>query len=159
MTNDTASFAQNASPVDQLAVLDALHRFAWGMDTDDSNLIASAFAPTGVADFGPAAQKLGIQFPLLEGREAIAGALGQFAGMLVTSHSVGNVRVHVDGDRARLRALVEAQHFPANDASRFLLMKNDYDLELTRNGGSWLIVRMTINNIWSQGDVRVITGQ
>jgi ketosteroid isomerase-like protein len=160
-TNTTSanSLVQNATPTEYLAVVDALHRFAWGMDTDDGALIASAFAPTGTADFSPAAQKLGIQFPAIEGRENIAGALGAFAGMLVTSHSISNVRVQVNGDSANLRALVDAQHFPEKDTSRSLLLKNDYDVALIRDGDGWLIARMTISNIWSQGDIDVITGQ
>jgi hypothetical protein len=159
ITTPATSLVQNATPTEHLAIVDALHRFAWGMDTDDSTLIASAFAPAGTADFSPAAQKLGIQFPPLDGRDTIAGALGAFAGMLVTSHSVSNVRVQVNGDSANLRALVDAQHFPVKDASRSLLLKNDYDVALICDGDGWLITRMTISNIWSQGAIGVISGQ
>jgi hypothetical protein len=129
------------------------------MDTDNSDLLASAFAEDGVADFSPAASTIGIVFPLIEGREAIKQNLTAFAAGLITSHTVGNARVEVMGDRARLRALVEAQHLSLKNSERSILMKNDYDVALIRLGEQWFITRMTIRNLWAQGDVKVLTGE
>jgi hypothetical protein len=155
----TDTLTQNASPADHIAVLDALHRFAWGMDTDNGDLIASAFAENGVADFSPAAKKIGITFPPLEGRDTIKGALTPFAQGLITSHTIGNARVEVNGDTAKVRALVEAQQISVKDRSRGILLKNDYDVALSRDGSQWVITRMTIDNVWSTGDVKVLTGE
>jgi hypothetical protein len=155
----TAMLQQNASVADHIAVVDALHRFTWGMDTDSGDLIASAFAENGVADFSPAAKKIGIVFPPIEGRKAIEQALVPFAASLITSHTVGNARVEVSGNQARLRALVEAQQISVRDRKRAILMKNDYDVALVRDGDRWLITRMTIDNIWSDGDAKTLTGQ
>jgi len=55
-------------------------------------------------------------------------------------------------------ALVEAQHLPASDHSRYYLMKNRYDVELVREGDLWVIQRVTIDNIWRTGDPTVLTG-
>jgi hypothetical protein len=150
---------QNASPADYIGVVDALHRFTWGLDAKDAALIASAFADQGIADFSPAAQRIGIQFPPLQGRDVIAAALGQFVSALSTSHTVGNARVHVDGNKARLQALVEAQHLPKADHSRHYLMKNIYTLSLTLVGDAWVIDHLSIDNIWADGDIKLITGQ
>jgi len=54
-----------------IAVADALYRFAAGIDFNDADLLTSAFAENAVADFTPSATKLGIEFPVLEGRESI----------------------------------------------------------------------------------------
>jgi hypothetical protein len=143
---------------DQVAITDALLRFANGMDTDDLELISSAFAADGVADFGPAADKLGITFPLLEGNDTITQGLGGFASALDTSHTVSNVRIEHAGDTATMYALVEAQHFPKGVKDRNILMKNRYNVIARRAGQQWVITRMTIDNIWSQGDITVVSG-
>jgi SnoaL-like domain len=161
---DPQGLTSTSTAADHHAVTDALLRFANGMDTDDEALIASAFAENGIADFTPAAARVGMQFPVLEGRGAIVAALVPFAAGLTTSHSVTNARVNVQGNSATLYALVEAQHLPAGDKSRYFLMKNQYRVELVRDNNDdkntqWVIRRMTIDNLWSDGDLAVMTGQ
>jgi hypothetical protein len=144
---------------DKAEVADALLRFANGMDTDNAELIRSAFTTDAVTDFGPAADKLGMQFPLLEGQDMITQGLGGFAAGLDTSHSVTNVRVEFTGDdTASAYALVEAQHLPVGVRDRHMLMKNRYSIDARRDGGVWRISRMTIDNIWADGDITVVTG-
>ena len=154
-----ASAADRKPAPDAAAVVDALYRFAKGMDDDDPAMLSSAFTTDAEADSTPAAKRLGISFPLLQGREQILAALGPFAAPLVTSHSVANPRVEIRGRTARLHALVEAQHLPISDRSRHLLMKNRYVVELVRAGDRWLIRSMVIDNIWHNGDVSVLTGR
>jgi hypothetical protein len=140
------------------AVIDTLHRFAAGIDLKDSALLASAFTATAISDFRPAAAKAGFEYPVLEGRDTIVGALSAALGQLDTTHSVSNARVTLDGDNARLDALVEAQHVPQSDPSRHYLMKNRYDVELVREEGVWLIQRVTVDNVWRSGDPAVLAG-
>jgi SnoaL-like domain len=154
--NQVNNTVNNAN--DELSAIDALYRFAQGLDNDDATMLSSAFAEDAIADFSPAAAKLGIPFPLLSGRDNIVGALSGFVAPLTTSHSIANPRVAINGDSASLSALVEAQHFPAKDHTRYLLMKNRYQVEQVRSGSQWLIKSVVIHNIWSQGDVSVITG-
>jgi hypothetical protein len=157
--NIHALSTQHASSSEHIAVIDALHRFTWGLDAKDSALLASAFAADGVADFSPAANRIGIQFPPLRGSATIASSLLQFVSPLTTSQTVGNARVQVTGDRATPQALVEAQHLPSADHSRHYLMKNVYTVLLSRDGENWRIDEMSIVNIWADGDLKVITGQ
>jgi len=58
-----------------------------------------------------------------------------------------------------LYAIVEAQHLPPNDHSRHCLMKNQYDVNLVRNGDHWVIENMLIDNVWFTGDPTVVQGQ
>lgn len=140
------------------AVIDTLHRFAAGIDLKDSALLASAFTLDAVSDFRPAAAKAGFEYPVLEGRDTIVGALSGALSQLDTTHSVSNARVTLDGNNARMDALVEAQHVPQNDPSRHYLMKNRYDVELVRDDGGWLIQRVTVDNVWRSGDPAVLAG-
>lgn len=150
------SFAQDAA--DRLAVVEALYRFAAGIDLRDSDLLASSLAENAVSDFRPAAAKAGFEYPVIEGREVIVSALTTSLAALHTTHSVNNPRVTIEGDTARMDVLVEAQHVPRSDSSRHYLMKNRYDVELVRNGDVWVISRNTVDNVWLSGDVGVLAG-
>lgn len=142
---------------DRLAVVEALYRFAAGIDRRDWELLASSLAEDAVSDFRPAAAKAGFDYPVIEGRTNIVAALSGSLARLDTSHSVSNPLVTIDGDIARLDALVEAQHVPVDDPSRHYLMKNRYDVELARQGDRWVITRNTVDNIWRDGDVGVMS--
>jgi hypothetical protein len=143
---------------DRYEVIDALHRFAIGVDTKNLTLLESAFTNDAIADFTPAATKVGMEFPVLKGRDAIVSALSQFLSNYTTSHTVGNARAQVKGDTANLYALVEAQHVPLTDRSRHFLFKNQYTTDLVRDGNLWLIKHLYIENLWTDGDLKVITG-
>lgn len=142
---------------DKLAVIDALYRFAAGIDFGDQTLLASALAENAISDFRPAAAKAGFEYPVIEGREAIVTALSTSLSKLDTTHSVSNPRVTVDGDKAFLEALVEAQHVPRDDNSRHYLMKNHYKVDLVRQGSDWVIQRTVVDNIWRDGDLGVLS--
>lgn len=141
---------------DKLAVVETLYRFAAGIDLRDPGLLASALAENAVSDFRPAAVKAGVEYPVLEGRDKMVAGLLAAPGPLDTTHSVSNLLVSIDGDKARLDALVEAQHVPRNDPSRHYLMKNRYDVELVRSGAVWLIARNTVDNVWRSGNPSVL---
>jgi hypothetical protein len=149
------SFAQQVA--DKLAVVDALYRFAAGIDLNDRALLASALAENAISDFRPAAAKAGFEYPVIQGREAIVTALSTSLSKLDTTHSVSNPRVSVDGDKALLEALVEAQHVPRDATSRHYLMKNHYKVDLVRQGSDWVIQRTVVDNIWCDGDLEVLS--
>jgi septum formation inhibitor-activating ATPase MinD len=142
---------------DKLAVVDALYRFAAGIDLRDRNLLSSSLAENAVSDFRQAAAKTGFDYPVIEGRDVIVEALTVSLATLDTTHSVTNPRVTIAGDTARLDALVEAQHVPRGDHTRHYLMKNRYDVELARKGDVWVITRSTIDNVWRSGDPAVLS--
>ncbi len=142
---------------DTLAVVDALYRFAAGIDLRDQALLASSLAEDAISDFRPAAAKAGFEYPVLEGRQAIVEALSTSLSSLDTTHSVSNPRVILNGNRARMEAMVEAQHLPRHDPSTHYLMKNRYDVELARQDDLWVIERVTIDNVWRTGDPAVLS--
>jgi hypothetical protein len=142
---------------DRTEVLDALYRFGLGQDLKDGALFGSAFASDAELDFRPAAAKWNARPPLISGRDTIVTTiLGMFTGRVDTTHQVTNPRVAVDGDTARLTALVEAQHLLTADHGVFALLKNPYDVDLVRDGERWVIHRMRIDNAWFIGDPAAI---
>ena len=152
------SLTHPTETTDKLAVVETLYRFAAGIDLRDRDLLASAFVEDAVSDFRPAAAKAGFEYPVLEGRDLIVAALSDSLSRLDTTHSVSNPRVSVEGDKAHLEAIVEAQHLPQDDHSRHYLMKNRYDVQLARQGEVWRIERVTIDNVWRTGDPSVLAG-
>ncbi|MFF7993270.1 nuclear transport factor 2 family protein [Kitasatospora xanthocidica] len=155
--DDTAAVV--AELRDRAEITDALYRFALGQDLKDRALFASAFTADAELDFRPAAARWGAEPPLMTGRDAIVDAiLAMFTGRVDTTHQVTNPRVRVDGDTARLTALVEAQHLLTADPDTRALLKNPYTVDLVRDGGRWLIRRMRIDNTWFTGDPTAIFG-
>lgn len=142
----------------KLAVIDALYRYAAGIDFKDAALIKSAFTEDAVSDFRPAGAKAGFEYPVLTGKDVIAEALINSLRPIITTHAVTNPRVTIDGDKARLEAIVEAQHLPESDTSRHYLMKNRYDVELKKQQDGWFICRVTVDNVWRTGDPSVLAG-
>lgn len=141
-----------------LAVIDALYRYAAGIDLRDQDLLASSLAEDAISDFRPAATKAGFEYPVLQGRETLVSALSTSLAGIDTTHTVSNPRVWLEGDTARMEALVEAQHVPQDDHSRHYMMKNRYDVDLSRNGDVWVIQRVVVDNVWRNGDPSVLAG-
>ncbi|MDX6238954.1 MAG: hypothetical protein QOG10_3769 [Kribbellaceae bacterium] len=150
---------QLAQLIDREEVIDALYRFGLGQDLRDRDLFASAFAADAVLDFRPAATKAGLDIPLMEGRATIVDIILNPDTRIDTTHIVSNARVELDGDTARLTAIVEAQHLPKDDHSRYALLKNLYAVDAVREGSRWVMRHVRIDNVWYTGDPRVITGR
>ncbi|MHB1169453.1 MAG: nuclear transport factor 2 family protein [Longimicrobiales bacterium] len=111
------------------AVVDALYRFAAGQDLRVRELFESAFSLGAVVDFTQPAACFGISLPAFTGRQAVVDTIMDTTAALVTTHSVTNPRVSVEGDQAHMMALVEAQHVLREDPSRYLLLKNFYTVD------------------------------
>jgi hypothetical protein len=137
---------------DRCEITDALYRFALGQDLKDRTLLASAFAEDAELDFRPAAARWGGEVPLMSGRDTIVTTiLATFTGRVDTTHQVTNPRIVVDGDTARLTALVEAQHLLSADHATFALLKNLYEVTLVRAGSRWVVRWMRIDSVWFTG--------
>lgn len=156
---DSPDFAQLAQ--DRYEIADALHRFAAGLDRNDVGTLESALTEDCVIDFTAAAAKLGIQFPMLNGRAQVVQVLIPMLGPLDTSHAASNLQSDVRGDAANLRALMTSQHFmPGQGPKRgsdFALLMNSYQTELVRDGAQWRFRKIKIDNLWADGDPEILT--
>ncbi len=145
---------------DRYEIADALHRYAFGLDQGDADSLGSVFAEDCVLDFRAAGKKLGIDFPQLNGRQAIVDTLIPFLGPLDTTHTASNLQIEISGDTATLYAYVMSQHFMPREGSRLgsenALLMNRYDCELMRDGEKWRFTRISIDNAWLQGDAEIL---
>ena len=139
-----------------LGVADTLLRFGAAVDRGDASLLTSVFADHAVVDFRPCGRKLGLDFPVLEGAEAITAFLAGGAHTQVTSHVVSNTRVQVDGSSAQSRSLVDATHLVRAELGRRFRMMNWYEVEAVRSEANWRIRSLAIDNIWFDGDPQIL---
>jgi hypothetical protein len=141
---------------DRIEIVDALYRFGAGQDLRDPVLLASAFSVDAELDFIQPAKRLGVDIDIFRSRDVIVASIGAALQELDTTHTVTNMRVDFNADRASMFALVEAQHLPTGDHSRHLLLKNIYRMFLRPAGGQWLITHLRIENVWYHGDPGVL---
>jgi hypothetical protein len=163
-TSNTHSLDYGKLAYDRTEIADTLYRYALGLDLGDADFLASAFTEDAVFDFTPAASKLGMEFPIIVSREIIVKTMIAAVGPLDTSHSATNMHITVDGDTATLKAHVMAQHFrpgegPRSDRTNHALLLNRYDAELVRDADTWRFSRLTIDNVWFEGDHTVVTSK
>jgi len=148
---------ERVDPQERDDIVDALYRFATGMDLRDRALFESAFSAEPALDLSRAARRLGMELPVMRGRQTIADIIMDEMNRIDTTHSVTNPRIVVyDGKHARLSALAEAQNLPRDDHSRHLLLKNLFTVELTKHDGMWTIDYLHIENLWLAGDPEVL---
>lgn len=146
--------------VDRAEIADTLYRFAAGLDDADPVSLRSALTEDAVVDFSPAS-KIGIDFIVLTPREVIVESAMSSVGPMDTSHNLSNIRSEIDGDSAHATCSALAQHFPGGTGPNpnktiHALMMNRYDINLVRDGATWRISRLTIDNIWFEGDTAVL---
>jgi SnoaL-like domain len=144
---------------DRTEIAEALYRLGAGIDENSAALLESAVTADAQIDFGPAARTMGIDFPLLSGRDQIVSTLTATVGLLDTTHVVSNPRVEFDGERVVLKAIVEAAHFPPGDHSRRCIMKNRYVAEVRQELGRWKLAAVEVRCAWFDGDPAVLLGK
>ena len=159
MDSIAAELAQLA--YDRTEIADTVYRYAFGLDHGDPDSLASALTEDCVLDFTAAGRKLGIDFPLLTGRESVLQILIPMIGPLDTSHTPNNLQVEVSGDTATLHGYMMSQHFMPGQGPRqgseYALLMNRYEGELVRDGMKWRFRRLLIDNAWAEGDPGIIT--
>lgn len=143
---------------DRLAIADTLYRFAAGLDEKNAEMFAAVFAQDAVHDFSPGARAMGMEFTPVTGRDNIVNAFLPSLAEQTTSHSINNIRIDLDGDEARALTLTDATHLTRPDHDRKVFAKNRYTIDLIREGDSWVITHLVIENVWWEGDLSVLTG-
>jgi hypothetical protein len=155
MSTDLAQLAN-----DRYEIVDALHRYCFGLDHGDADSLASALTEDCVLDFRPAGKKLKLDFPRMASRQVIIDSILPLIGPLDTSHTVSNAQIELSDDSATLSAFVMSQHFMPREGCRRgsenALLMNRYDCEVVRDGQKWRLKSIVIDNAWAQGDPEIL---
>jgi 3-phenylpropionate/cinnamic acid dioxygenase small subunit len=143
---------------DRQAIAETLYRFAAGLDEKNAEMFGDVFTVDAIHDFSRGAKAMGMEFAPILGREAIVGAFLPALEQQTTSHTITNIRVQLDGDRAQALTLTDATHLTRPDHDRKVFAKNRYMIDLEREGETWRISHLIIENVWWEGDLGVLTG-
>jgi ketosteroid isomerase-like protein len=100
---------------DDLAVRELLHRYAFALDEQDMDLIASCFTPDVRAEYSGHTLSGGVQ--------GIVGLLRGAGDFDKTMHHVGTIVVRLDGDRAEARSYTIAYLVGQEDGEPYLLTR------------------------------------
>jgi len=139
-----------AALADRLAVEEVLYRFADGLDrrdwvqyravfTDEIDLDYSSYRPTSIGVWAA--------------DDWVARAAALFPGLDATQHTITNPIVELDGDRARIRAYVRADHvYVGAPGGDIYTLGGYYDDGLVRTDDGWRIHRKSLHMRWQEGN-------
>jgi 3-phenylpropionate/cinnamic acid dioxygenase small subunit len=141
--------------IDQQAIIAVLNDYARALDTRDWELLASLFTLDALVDYTAEGG------PLCRGPDAVvADCQADFDGLEATQHLIGNVTITVAGDHADATCYVHAWHYSAaaQDGTTLLLV-GGYRDRLARTGGTWKIVRRSLEVAFQSGNLGVKGGR
>ena len=130
------------------------YEYALGIDTRDWNLHRSIFTDTITMDFSSYS---GNPAATLSADDWVAGLKPLFTGLDATQHVMTNPLVDIDGDSARLRMYMKAEHFLSNDGGTpDFAIGGYYDDLLERTAQGWRINAVTLTVFWSRGNRHIM---
>jgi hypothetical protein len=135
--------------------------WARALDTADESLLVDLLGEDVVVDLTPATARIGLEFPVLAGRDTVVPTMIAAVGPLDTMHMVSNVRVTADGDEHRIEAYALAQHFlpgegPDPLATRHALMGNTWTFRVQQGVEGLRVTRFEMDCVWFEGDPSVL---
>jgi hypothetical protein len=136
---------------------------AWAraLDTADADVLRRLLTDDVVVDLTPATTKIGLDFPVLTGKDIVIANMIGAVGPLDTMHLVSNVTYHRQGDGYRIEAYALAQHFlpgegPDPAATRHALMGNTWTFVVHSTPDGPRVARFEMDCLWMDGDPSVL---
>ncbi len=134
---------------DRLEIHDVLIRYSTALDTRDWKLLWSVFSDDAVLDYDEA--------PPASVAEFAERAQKGIGDLPATQHTVTNISVELDGDRARSRCYASAMHVRGEERATYLLGGVYLD-ELVRTPDGWRISHRNFTSTWATLDVNRRSG-
>lgn len=137
--------------IDEHAVCALLKRYARALDEKNWQLLATCFLPDAVALYGEAIGRV-------EGIDAISGACRAALERLDSSHHVlSNEEIEIDGDSAKVRLYVHAQHTRAGTpGGDNFTIGGIYVDDVVRTPDGWRIRQRELKMLWQEGNPAVL---
>ena len=132
-----------------------IYEYALGIDTRDWVLYRSIFTPDVAIDFS---SWNGVEAATQSADDWVAGVSMMFEQLDTTQHTMTNPIVDIEGDRARCRMYMQAEHFLENDQGEpDFTIGGYYDNQFVRTDSGWRISAVTLNVLWSRGNRNIMT--
>jgi hypothetical protein len=136
------------------AITSLRYTYALAIDTRDWPLLRSIFTDTITMDFSSYSGQPSATMPV---EEWIDGCKVLFTGLDATQHVMTNPLVEVDGDSARQRMYMKAEHFLQNDSGNAdFALGGYYDDQLIRTEEGWKIEAVTLTVLWNRGNRHIM---
>lgn len=136
---------------DRLAITDLLYRYAAALDDRDWALLATCFTPAAVAIYGGRAGT-NEGFPAIE-----ATCRRSLEPLDASQHIVTNPQVTVEGDAARSRCYLQAQHVKrGTEGGDNFTVAGSYLDRLVRTPDGWRIAERRLEVTWVDGNPTVL---
>ena len=134
---------------------------AKALDEGDAGVLADLLTDDVVVDLTPATTRIGLDFPVLTGRDTVVPTMIGSVGPLDTTHMVSNVTYRADGDGWVIAAYALAQHFlpgegPDSTKTRHVLMGNTCTFQVRPTPAGPRVARFTTDCRWLDGDPSVL---
>lgn len=135
---------------DYIDIVSTVYKYAYGIDTRDWALYRSIFTDRITTDFSsyngnPAGE--------MAADDWVKGLTILFTGLDASQHQMSNPLVDIDGDNARCRMYVQAEHFFQNSLGNpDFALGGYYDDQLERTADGWKINSVTLNVLWNRGN-------
>ena len=139
---------------DATEITRCLYEYALGIDTRDWSLYRGIFCDEVTTDFSsfngePAARTTADDW--------VAGVSVLFNGLDATQHTMSNPMVDIDGDTARCRMYMQAEHFLQNEqGDTGFAIGGYYDDQLVRTASGWRVAAVTLKVLWSRGNRHIL---
>jgi len=135
--------------------------WARALDTADATVLEGLLTDDVVVDMTPATSKIGLEFPVLEGRDTVIPTMIGAVGPLDTMHAVSNVTARGLGDGYLVEAYALAQHHlpgegPDVTATRHAMMGNTWSFLVRATPSGPRVARFTMDCRWMEGDPTVL---
>ncbi|MHA3703408.1 nuclear transport factor 2 family protein [Jatrophihabitans sp. YIM 134969] len=157
----TTTVAPTDSTADSAALPQIPLSWARALDTGDAALLTDLLTDDVVVDLTAATTRIGLDFPVLSGRDTVVPSMIGAVGPLDTMHLVGNVAVERDGDGFVVTAYALAQHFlpgegPRSERTRHALMGNRWTFRVRHGADGLRVARFEMDCLWFEGDPTVL---
>ena len=138
---------------DRLDIMELIARYGAGLDARDWELWRAVFTDNTLFDLSSWSG----QEPRRDDTDRVVRAQARiFAELEVTQHLMSNFRITVDGDSARVTAVMRAEHWltvvPPNEDTKRYTMFGYYDDRLLRVDDHWKIDEMHLNVTKTEGE-------
>ena len=135
--------------------------WARALDEGDADVLTDLLTDDVVVDLTPATTRIGLDFPVLTGRDTVVPTMIGSVGPLDTTHMVSNVTYASDGDGWVVAAYALAQHFlpgegPDSTRTRHVLMGNTWTLRVRPTAAGPRVEGFTMDCRWLEGDPTVL---
>ena len=129
--------------IDRVTLTDLAYKLAYAEDDKDFESFRAMYADKVYVDLSA---HLGGEPAEVTADQLTDRARQVLGGFTYTQHSVANVLVAVNGDRAHVRANVSAYHHLPMDLGTddYCLVRNRWNLGFVRSAGRWLIDRVVV---------------